>query len=229
MGKGHDRLNNDRYLKLHNDRDVVNYNAGSRPLALVPAMSRSLQKQQTRNRILDAAGRGFRKGGFGGIGVDGLAKEAGLTSGAFYVHFGSKADAFREAVVEGLEQLRAGIRGLQDDRGAEWWPAFVRFYLGERRRCDLAESCALQSLSPEMARADAASRACYDGKLGEIVAAITDGPASPGKPAGEAEALVALSLLAGAVTLARAVADPALADRIADAAAATLLRDGDDR
>lgn len=189
-------------------------------------MSRSLQKQQTRNRILDAAGRGFRKGGYGGIGVDGLAKEAGLTSGAFYVHFGSKADAFREAVVDGLEQLRAAIRDLQDARGPAWWPTFVRFYLGERRRCDLAESCALQSLSPEMARADAASRERYGAKLGEIAEAIAAGPDSPGKPADTDAALVALSLLAGAVTLARAVADPALADRIAEAAAVTLLGDG---
>ena len=41
-------------------------------------------KQEARTKILDAAGRGFRRLGFGGIGVDGLAKEAGVTSGAFY-------------------------------------------------------------------------------------------------------------------------------------------------
>ena len=45
-------------------------------------MSRSEKKQETRQRILDAAGRGFRKGGYDGIGVDGLAKQAGVTSGA---------------------------------------------------------------------------------------------------------------------------------------------------
>jgi AcrR family transcriptional regulator len=68
-------------------------------------VSRSEQKEQTRQRILEAAGRSFRKGGFGGIGVDGLAKEAGLTSGAFYVHFGSKAEAFRESVQQGMADL----------------------------------------------------------------------------------------------------------------------------
>ena len=50
-------------------------------------------KEGARTRILDAAGRGFRRLGFGGIGVDGLAKEAGVTSGAFYGHFPSKAEA----------------------------------------------------------------------------------------------------------------------------------------
>ena len=72
-------------------------------------MSRSDQKLQTRQRILEAAGRGFRKGGFGGVGVDGLAKEAGVTSGAFYVHFGSKAQAFSESVVYGMTVLKDGV------------------------------------------------------------------------------------------------------------------------
>ena len=75
--------------------------------------TRTEQKQQTRQRILDAAGRGFRKGGFGGIGVDGLAKEAGVTSGAFYVHFDSKATAFRESVVKGMSDLKDGVRHFQ--------------------------------------------------------------------------------------------------------------------
>jgi TetR/AcrR family transcriptional repressor of nem operon len=38
-------------------------------------------KEEARSRILHAAGRGFRRLGFGGVGVDGLAKEAGVTSG----------------------------------------------------------------------------------------------------------------------------------------------------
>jgi TetR/AcrR family transcriptional repressor of nem operon len=42
-----------------------------------------------RERLVEAAGRGF------GAGVDALAKGAGLTSGAFYAHFDSKAEAFR--------------------------------------------------------------------------------------------------------------------------------------
>ena len=62
---------------------------------------REEQKKLTRQRIVDAAGRGFRRGGYGGIGVDGLAKEAGMTSGAFYVHFDSKKAAFRESMLQG--------------------------------------------------------------------------------------------------------------------------------
>ena len=70
-----------------------------------------------RERLIEAAGRGFRTGGFGGIGVDGLAKEAGLTSGAFYTHFGSKTEAFRFALHEGFEFFQRGIAALRQKVG----------------------------------------------------------------------------------------------------------------
>lgn len=67
------------------------------------------KKEETRARILAGAGRAFRSQGYGGSGVDGLAQAAGVTSGAFYAHFSSKADAFRESVVAGMRELEAGI------------------------------------------------------------------------------------------------------------------------
>jgi len=52
------------------------------------------QKEETRRKMLEAAGRGFRSHGYSGIGVDGLAKAADVTSGAFYSHFGSSTYIF---------------------------------------------------------------------------------------------------------------------------------------
>src|SRR5260221_7887975 len=96
-------------------------------------MARSKANEgDARARLIEAAGRGFRTGGFGGIGVDALAKEAGLTSGAFYAHFGSKADAFRLAVVHGIAFLRDGVTTFQDRYGSGWRDPFVDFYFGER-------------------------------------------------------------------------------------------------
>ncbi len=186
-------------------------------------MSRHEQKQQTRQRIADAAGRGFRQGGFGGIGVDGLAKQAGVTSGAFYVHFGSKADAFREAVAQGLAGLKLGVQYFQAEHGAAWWPEFVRFYLSVKRTCDLGDSCTLQSLAPEVARADAASREAFERGLLEVAQTVVEGPASPAAPRELAAAFAALSSLVGAVTLARAVSSPALGEQVASAAERLLL------
>lgn len=186
-------------------------------------MSRTEQKLQTRQRIVEAAGRGFRKGGFGGIGVDGLAKEAGVTSGAFYVHFGSKCAAFREAVADGLAGLKAGVIYFQTEHKSQWWSEFVRFYLGTKRSCDLAQSCTLQSLSPEVARSDESARATFEAGLLEVAKAVTAGPVSANAPTDTDSALTALATLVGAVTLARAVSNPALSDQIAASAERVLL------
>ena len=186
-------------------------------------MSRSEQKLQTYRRILDAAGRGFRKGGFGGIGVDGLAKEAGVTSGAFYAHFNSKASAFRESVAQGMSDLKEGVLHFQTTYGANWWTEFVRFYLGTKRKCELSESCALQSLASEVARSDAASRAAFEAELLDVATVIASGPAAANAPSDVEAAIAALATLAGTVTLARAVDDPSMADRFAAAAERILL------
>ena len=184
---------------------------------------RDEQKKLTRQRIVDAAGRGFRRGGYGGIGVDGLAKEAGMTSGAFYVHFDSKKAAFRESMLLGIAELHDGVKYLQAEHGAAWWPEFVRYYLSVKRTCDLSDSCALQSLPPEVARLDDSLREEFEAGLRRIAKTIVEGPSSPMTPADEDAACAALALLTGAVTLARAVASEDLAEKIAQGALRVLL------
>jgi TetR/AcrR family transcriptional regulator, transcriptional repressor for nem operon len=172
-------------------------------------------REEARGRILNAVGRGFRQHGFGGVGVDGLAKEAGVTSGAFYGHFPSKAEAFKEAVSAGLISLREGIEYFQAEKGDGWIEAFVDFYLGNRRTCDLAEACAIQVLTPEVARADMPAREIYQAELLKIIDAIAKGlpQATPSERKSRAWALI--SLLVGAVTIARAAADKAVSDKAA--------------
>ncbi|MBD8899538.1 TetR/AcrR family transcriptional regulator [Rhodanobacter sp. DHG33] len=174
------------------------------------------QKEAGRAKILQSAGRMFRSHGFGGCGVDGLAKGADVTSGAFYAHFKSKADAFREAVVVGLSDLRHGVEQMRERLGDRWRSGFVDFYLGDRRTCDLADSCAVQSLSSEVARASDDARLAYEAELQGVIEAMAAG--LNGKPkARREEAIALLALLVGGVTLARAVQNPATSDAIAAA------------
>lgn len=169
-----------------------------------------------RSRLLDAAGRGFRVGGFGGIGVDALAQSAGLTSGAFYAHFGSKAGAFRMVVDEGMAALQAGIAACRQQHGAAWREAFIDFYLGERMRSGLDEACALPSFSADVARADIETRQIYERQLEAAVAALAEGL---GTPPDRDRALALLMTLAGGAGAARAVASPTLREEILAATA----------
>ena len=127
------------------------------------------QKEEVRNRILQAASRSFKKGGYSGIGVDGLAKEAGVTSGAFYVHFKSKAEAFKASVVEGLEEVQHTLISLKKEHGTKWWTEFASIYMGQKRTCDLNKSCAMQSLTPEVGRFDDEAKMLYENELQKII------------------------------------------------------------
>ena len=174
-------------------------------------------KEESRARIVEAVGRGFRKQGYGGIGVDGLAREAGVTHGAFYGHFRSKAEAFGAAVAEGLRELRQAVEGLRAERGKSWFGTFAAFYMGYKRTCDLGDACTLPSLSAEIERADPASRAAYETELQGVMKAVAAGLPEGTGAEREARAWVLLALLSGGVTLARAVPTEATSEQIATA------------
>ncbi len=173
------------------------------------------KKEESRAKILASAGRGFRANGFGGLGVDGIAKAAGVTSGAFYAHFASKAEAFRDSVRTGMRDLADGIAAMRD-AGGDWAARFVDFYASDRLDCDLAEACALQSLTNDVARAEPATRADYTTELKEVVALLAQGTGAASIP-DRARAIALLALLSGGVSMARAVDDADLRAEIASA------------
>jgi len=174
-------------------------------------------KEDTKERILHAASRGFRSRGYNGIGVNTLAKDAGVTSGAFYGYFRSKEDAFLAAVVDGLDEYRVGIEAFRASHGANWSVALADYYVGRQHREDLACGCALPTLSPEVIRSDRRVRSAYQTELIKLNEAIAAGLATGTAIEKRDTAWVILSVLAGGVTLARAVWDEFLAEQIAAA------------
>ena len=66
----------------------------------------SEHKDRTRERVVTAAGRLFRRYGYNGVGIDEIMAAAGLTRGGFYAHFKSKHDLFAAALAEELELAR---------------------------------------------------------------------------------------------------------------------------
>lgn len=181
------------------------------------------KKEQTRARILDAASQSFRGSGYAGTGVDGIAKAAGVTSGAFYAHFGSKDGAFEAALMSGLDEVIESLPNFQQEFGADWIGAFADYYLGEAHRKDLACGCAMTTLSPEVVRAGPEMRTAYEAKMNRIVSLITDGLDGDIEQARHSRAWAMLSTLIGGLTLSRAVANPDIANMIAAAARTAAL------
>ena len=175
------------------------------------------QREETRQRMQKAASQAFRTHGFAGIGVDGIAKSAGVTSGAFYSHFGSKEGAFAAGLELGLDEVIEGIPRFQAEAGSAWVRAFVEYYLGAAHRADPACGCAMTTLSPEVVRAPEEIRALYQEKMKRIVSLAARGLAGGDKAARKARAWAMISTLVGGLTLARAMGEGKPTEQIAAA------------
>jgi AcrR family transcriptional regulator len=86
---------------------------------------RSLRKHATRTRLLEAAARVYAREGFDGATLDDVAREAGLTKGALYGHFGSKGNLLVALIEEHLAQEIATQVALFDRDEITWQRPFV--------------------------------------------------------------------------------------------------------
>jgi TetR/AcrR family transcriptional repressor of nem operon len=176
------------------------------------------RREETRQRILRAAGYLFREHGIDGVGVDAVMKEAGLTHGGFYLHFASK-EALAAEVSQSLLAKAArnwDAISLSPDREAAL-EGIVRHYLDPARVAS-AHCCPLTTLGPDVARRSK-SRAAISGALHGMLDALAR--VLPGRK--RQRALVALSTMVGAVLLSRLADDAALAEAFLDAAADSIL------
>ncbi|MCX4461544.1 TetR/AcrR family transcriptional regulator [Streptomyces sp. NBC_01728] len=172
-------------------------------------------KQATRQRIIETAGRRFKRDGIDGSGISTLMADAGLTNGAFYAHFASKDDLVATAVADQLraqyanviEQAAPGIAGVEQ---------IVRWYLSPQHRDSPDDGCPSAALLDEIGRcADETKQAYTDGVL-----AVIDGIAARLAPADprsvRTKTLSVYAMMVGTLQLSRALADRRLSDELLD-------------
>ena len=88
-------------------------------------------KQQTRERILQSAGRLLRTRGYAQSGVAQLMGASDLTVGGFYAHFASKEALFGEVLQRSLTDLSSLLlAGLEDVKGVPFVREVARRYAG---------------------------------------------------------------------------------------------------
>src|SRR6195256_6586516 len=117
------------------------------------------QKTRTHKRIVAIASKRFRENGLAGFGIAELMKEAGLTVGGFYKHFGSRGELVAEAVSAAFgiwqRQKVAAESGGQPLSFAK----LIDDYLSDTHRKNPGTGCAFSALAPEIARSDKRTRA----------------------------------------------------------------------
>lgn len=75
-------------------------------------LTREQSRDQTRERLLDAAAERFAKKGFVGASVEDIAAQAGYTRGAFYSNFGSKSELLVELLRRDHETTLSDLNAI---------------------------------------------------------------------------------------------------------------------
>jgi TetR/AcrR family transcriptional repressor of nem operon len=164
------------------------------------------QKAKARAAIIDASAKVLRKNGFNGIGVDGLATAAGVTSGAFYSNFSGK-EGILESVIEAclgepFISTEGGTLAERKEKLNEW----LLMYISDEHRRHPETGCVMPTLSADVARASPAVREAYRRKMKLFVDRIAKSVDGSSKER-ERRAWSIIALMVGGIAIARAMPD----------------------
>ena len=171
-------------------------------------------KTRTRDRIVRNAARKLRAEGLSGPGVASVMKASGLTVGGFYKHFRSKDELVADAIAQAFSDSEKLYSSLQNVPREDRWKELVRLYLSPEH-CDHPDSgCPVAALAPEMARAKIGVRKRISRLMKDRMDRWVE--FMPGTSPAEREQnfFVILSTMAGAVSIARILTQPADKQRL---------------
>lgn len=176
------------------------------------------KKVRTRGRILDAATAALIRRGPREPSVGEVMGAAGLTVGGFYGHFESKEALMLEAFGQLLARRRQLLRQLDGSLGAEARRVLTAaFYLSRKHRDAGTDACPLPSALSEMGRLPEPFRAVLTEHVELMVAELA------GSPEEADQVLADLALMIGGLSLARALGDGELSDRVLRAAKSAVV------
>jgi AcrR family transcriptional regulator len=163
------------------------------------------QKAKAREALVQAGARALKTSGFNGIGVDGLAASAGVTSGAFYSNFPNK-EAMLEAVIDAFvgEPFLSDSDSVTVTEGRSLLEDFVDDYISVHHSVDPADGCVMPALSADVSRAQPSVREAFDRKintLAERIAGVLDGDPSDR----QRRAWSIVGLMVGTIAISRAM------------------------
>jgi len=191
-------------------------------------MPRVSREQTDKNRVLIEAAsvRLFKEHGFNGVSVADIMASAGLTHGGVYGHLASKDELVAIACAKAFEESIGRWKSFVKEGATEQalLDALAKHYLSAQMRDAPGFGCPANSLAADVGREDAVKpvRSVYTRGIKGLADVLMSFSRARQTKKIRQRALAHLSMLIGAVTLARAVRDDPLSDEILASARAYL-------
>lgn len=169
-------------------------------------------KEKTKNSILASARTLFSAKGFDAVTVNDVMHHCGLTRGAFYAHFDSKAELYRQALEFSALNSELTKCKPEDVSSREWLTRLFDWYLSmDHIRGDTP--CPLAFLVNDIVSRDKTTQATYT-KIYKGMNRILHNYAQQESGISEDDILSATAMIIGAVAVSRTMSDDKLAKSI---------------
>lgn len=165
------------------------------------------EKARSRQRIVEVAAARIREAGTEAPGVAEIMREAGMTHGGFYKHFASREELVAAALEQAVQEGDRKVSEITAD-ATDPLAAFIDWYVSAEHVAHPGEGCAVAALGADVGRGSDALRAVYRARVERYLAGLEQLLGS------RERATVALATLVGAITVARALGEPVLAEEI---------------
>lgn len=169
-------------------------------------------KARTRQKILDSASKLFTRDGFDHVGINDVMKEAGLTRGAFYTHFSSKAELYAESIISAAQHTSRITNAEQPDALTQ--EQLVTSYLSPQHRSGEGLRCPLAFLTTDISQRDETVREAYTRVFKGFVKNIGKHRSMGKADASEEQAILQAVVMIGGLAISRAVDDEELAEQL---------------
>ncbi|WP_035575844.1 TetR/AcrR family transcriptional regulator [Hyphomicrobium sp. 802] len=169
---------------------------------------------QRHDEIISETSKMLRQRGIVGTSLADLMAAAGLTHGGFYKHFDSKDALVAEATERIFAEFNALFRERVESQGAKAaLIAYVTDYLtlGHIKKPEIG--CPIAAFGPDVSREQGAIRGVFTNGIKKNLSLIMEGLSCPAAERKD-KAVELLSLLSGAVAMARTTDDEKLSGEI---------------
>lgn len=170
-------------------------------------------KKRSRKRILDSAVDLFTARGFNNVSIDDVMNNAEMTRGAFYAHFSSKSELYKESILNAAINTKLAKEKPESIENREWIHRVLDGYLSNDHINLKTSPCPVAFLSLDAAVEEPDVRDAYTTTFKNMNKRIS-GFTKSYSTCSDNQVLAVTAMMVGGVAIARALNDEKMKNKL---------------